>query len=35
MKKKYNLWNRKYDLIGAGVFALVLFILLMFMPRVI
>ena len=27
------MWNRKYDLIGAGVFALVLFILLMFTPK--
>ena len=25
--------NRKWDMIGAGVFALVLFILLMFMPK--
>ena len=27
------MWNRKYDLIGAGIFALVLLILLMFMPK--
>jgi hypothetical protein len=27
--------NRKYDLIGAGVFALVLFLVLMFTPRVV
>ena len=27
------MWNRKYDLIGAGVFALVLLLILMFAPK--
>lgn len=27
------MWNRKWDLIGAGVFALVLLLILMFAPR--
>ena len=27
------MWNRKYDLIGAGVFALILLLVLMFAPR--
>ena len=29
------MWNRKYDLIGAGVFALALFLILMFAPKAI
>ena len=27
------MWNRKYDLIGAGVFALMLLLILMFAPK--